>query len=99
MDDNYEDQSLENKVQQSRCSRDKKIKELSDFEEGYTVSRFLVDLEKYFEGEVDFNLDKIREKAEEEGNLKRCVSRARQNQTHPVVEFIREIFKDLNRKE
>ena len=85
-----EDQELKS----YRRKRDEAISKLSDFRDNYTVGIFLVDLEVYFEGEVDFNLEKIQETIETPGKLDQLVKAAKEKNTHPITEFIQEIFKD-----
>jgi len=72
-----------------------KLSQLSDYRKHYTADKFIADLDKYFDGEVDFNLEKIRCKIEEPGELGRLVMKAEGKNTHPVTEFTQEIFKEM----
>lgn len=69
---------------------------LSAFHNGYTADIFIVDLIKYFGPEVDFDLDKIHEMVKAKGYLTKLIKAAKENQTHPVTEFIQELFKDVS---
>lgn len=73
------------------------ISQLSDYKVNYNVDKFMLDLEKYFEKEADLNLVKIRGVIEKPGKLMDLIERAKDNGTHPVIEFVRVIFKDLAR--
>lgn len=72
-----------------------KLRQLGDYDSGYTVDNFLGDLVKYFDGEVDFNLDKIRKTVEQPQRLAELIAKAKRKNTHPVAEFVEELFKDL----
>lgn len=78
-----------------RQAKQLKLKHLGDYKKGYNSGRFLEDLVKYFEGEVDFNLDEIRKELEKPGKLSRLIGKAKEKNTHPVTEFVEELFKDL----
>ena len=67
---------------------------LSDFLQGYTVDQFLADLTLYFNGEVDFDREKIRLALSRPGALEELVARATKNKTHPVSELIRDMLRD-----
>lgn len=95
MPDKSKNSNRNQKASFSRQERNKQISKLGSFNADYNLSNFLADLETYFEGEVDFNLDRIKAEVGQKGKLSCLVSKARQNNTHPVVEFIQEIFKDL----
>ena len=78
-----------------RQAKKLKLKQLGDYENGYNSDRFIEDLIKYFEGEIDFNLDKIRKKVETPLILPCLIAKAKEKDTHPVVEFVEELFKDF----
>jgi hypothetical protein len=80
------------KLQKKKADR---LKKLNDFNAEYNIDKLLEDLDSYFEGEVDFNLDKIKEEVQEQGKLTELIKLAIKKQTHPVVEFIQQILKDL----
>ncbi len=73
------------------------VSQLSDFTKSYSVDSFIIDLVKYFDGEIDFNIEKIRECVESEGKLKELIKKAKKNHTHPVAEFIQEMFRELGK--
>lgn len=79
----------------SRKKRAEKISQLTDYRKQYDVNSFIKDLVVYFDGEVDFNLDKIRQEIEESQHLGNLIKKANQNNTHPVTEFIQELFEDV----
>ncbi|MBP7088343.1 MAG: hypothetical protein KBB01_03485 [Candidatus Omnitrophica bacterium] len=56
------------------------------------------DLISYFEGEVDFDIDNIRKYLKDSAKLDELISLAKTNSTHPVIEFIQKIFKELARE-
>ena len=82
-------------IETPKQTRNKTVSKLSDFKDNYTVEKFLVDLEVYFEGEIDFNLEKIQEAIEAPGKLGQLIKKAKEKNTHPVTEFIKELFKEL----
>ena len=67
---------------------------LSDFREGYTIDKLFADLTLYFDGEVDFDREKIRLALSRSGALDELVTRATKNKTHPVSELIRDMLRD-----
>ena len=88
--------SFENKeIDFWRQTKRLKLKHFGDYKKGYNGGRFLEDLVKYFEGEVDFNLDKISKELEKPGKLSCLIDKAKEKNTHPVTEFVEELFKDL----
>jgi len=91
----YPQRSQDHDIKAGKIKRDKAISKLSDFKDNYTVEKFLVDLEVYFEGEIDFNLEKIQETIEAPGKLDKLIKKANDKNTHPVTEFIQELFKEL----
>ncbi|MBD3264542.1 MAG: hypothetical protein GF375_05535 [Candidatus Omnitrophica bacterium] len=67
---------------------------LNDYKESYTPEDFIEDLQVYFENEIDFNLETVRQIISKEGELDKLKNRAEANSSHPVTEFLLEIFKD-----
>ncbi|MCF7874164.1 MAG: hypothetical protein K9L84_04565 [Candidatus Omnitrophica bacterium] len=86
---------IEAEIKRSRKKKADKLKRLNDFSTEYNVDKLLEDLDVYFEGEVDFNLGKIKEEVQKQGKLEELIDQAAKKQTHPVVEFIQQILKDL----
>lgn len=86
---------IEAEIRRSKKRKADKLKKLNDFNAEYNIDKLLEDLDSYFEGEVDFNLDKIKEEVQKEGKLTELTKQAIKKQTHPVVEFIQQILKDL----
>ncbi len=78
-----------------RQAKSFKLSQLGDYKTGYTCDDFLIDLVKYFDQEVDFDLDKIRKEIEQPQKLAYLIAKAKEKNTHPVVEFVEELFKDL----
>lgn len=78
-----------------RRQKENKLAKLSDYKQGYTTGNFIPDLEIYFEGEVDFNVEKIQQLIEVPGRLDRFIKEATKKNTHPVAEFVQELFKEL----
>jgi hypothetical protein len=72
-----------------------KIKQLRDYKSGYDIECFLTDLVKYFDGKVDFNLERIRQEMGKPEKLACLIAKAKEKNTHPVTEFVEELFKDL----
>jgi len=70
------------------------LKRLSDFEHGYTIDKLLADLVIYFDGEVDFDREKVTLALSRSGALEELVTRAKKNKTHPVSELIRDMLRD-----
>jgi len=87
--------SYDKEIRLQRQAKSFKVNQLGDYKTGYTSDDFLVDLVKYFDQEVDFNLDKIRKEIEQSQKLARLIIKAKEKNTHPVVEFVEELFKDL----
>jgi len=82
-------------IRLQRQAKSFKVNQLGDYKTGYTSDDFLVDLVKYFDQEVDFNLDKIRKEIEQPQKLACLIIKAKEKNTHPVAEFVEELFKDL----
>jgi len=78
-----------------RRNRAEKITRLTAYQKNYTVDIFMKDLNVYFDNEVDFNLDKIHREIEKPGRLNNLIAKARKKNTHPVVEFLKELFENL----
>ena len=70
---------------------------LNDFSEEYTIEIFFTDLSRYFVEDIDFNMEKIREYIDSEGRFERLLGKARQHKTHPVTEFVRDLFSELGK--
>lgn len=83
------------RIEKFRQKRKKKVKELGDFEKNYTAEDLVLDLNNYFQGEVDFDFRQIRQEIKKKNKLKDLISKARQKKTHPVIELVQEIFKNL----
>jgi len=79
----------------SRKKRAEKISQLADYHKQYSVDSFTKDLATYFDNEVDFNLAKIRQEIEKPQRLENLIKKANQKNTHPVTEFIQELFEDV----
>ena len=96
MEDKKKASRSDNKeIRLQRQAKSFKLSQLGNYKTGYTGDDFLVDLVKYFDQEVDFNLDKIRKEIEQPQRLARLIAKAKEKNTHPVVEFVEELFKDL----
>ncbi len=78
-----------------RRIRKQKLTQLSDYQAAYNVDKFIVDLKRYFDDEVEFNLEKIHQTISKDEKLAELIRRANKNSTHPVVEFVQDIFKDI----
>ncbi|MCF7870299.1 MAG: hypothetical protein K9L69_02065 [Candidatus Omnitrophica bacterium] len=87
--------NIEQKIKKLQKKKADKLKELNDFNAEYNIDKLLEDLDNYFEGEVDFDLDKIKKEVQEQGKLTEFIKEAIKKQTHPVVEFIQQTLKDL----
>lgn len=77
-----------------RIKKDK-LSTLSSFSDNYNSDEFIADLENYFGSDVDFNLSKIRQFIERTGKLERLITQAKEKNTHPVTEFVQELFRGL----
>ncbi len=76
-------------------AKQEKVGRLSDYKENYDSQTFIKDLTSYFDNEVDFNLEKIHQEIEKPGRLSGLIKKAKQKNTHPVAEFIQDLFQDL----
>ena len=75
------------KIRTERKNKSLKLSQLGDYKTGYTSDNFIDDLAKYFDQEVDFNLDKIRIEIEKPQRLNYFITMAKEKNTHPVVEL------------
>lgn len=91
---NWEDFSIEHSRKDAHARR----KKLHDYHQGYTIEMLLKDLEIYFDGEVDFNYEKIQEFLQLPGKFEQLIKRANDRNTHPVSEFIQDMVKDATDK-
>ena len=94
-DDSKSSGSDDREMRFQRQAKSFKLGQLGDYKDGYTSDDFLVDLAKYFDLEVDFDLDKIRKEIEQPQKLSCLIAKAKEKNTHPVAEFVEELFKDL----
>ena len=78
----------------ARQKQEAHLKRLSDFSHGYTIDKLIADLVIYFDGEVDFDREKIALALSHSGALEELVTRATKNKTHPVSEVIRDMLRD-----
>ena len=85
----------EKDIDKCRKAKKDKISQLGDYKHDYNVDKFILDLKSYFNNEVDFNLKKIRQEIEAPGKLEQLIQKAKSKDTHPVTEFVQELFKDL----
>lgn len=96
MEDNKKASDDGNKgIRFQRQAKSFKVSQLGDYRAGYTKDDFLFDLVQYFDHEVDFNLDKIRKEIKQPQKLAYLIAKAKEKNTHPVTEFVGELFKDL----
>lgn len=93
IDDNFSDINEKN-IDNCRKTKKAFLSRLSDYRKDYDSKKFISDLLKYFGDEVDFNLDKVRDSIERPGKLDQLIQRADNHNSHPVVEFIQDIFKE-----
>ena len=82
-------------IENYRKEKKGKISKLGDYKHDYNLDKFILDLKMYFEDEVDFNIEKIHKILEEPGKLDQLIKKAEKRNTHPVTEFVQELFKDL----
>lgn len=87
----------ENNIFSQRRAKHEKIARLSAFRQGYSVELFMSDFEKYFDNESDLNMAKIRQRIEQPGVLHALIRRAIQHNTHPVTEFVQDLFRELGK--
>jgi len=84
---------MSSEKERARKEQEARLKRLNGFDHGYTAEKLLADLVVYFDGEVDFDREKIKEFMETPNVLENLVVLAKKNQTHPVVEFIRDMLR------
>jgi hypothetical protein len=84
-------------IESQRKKRYHRIQRLHDYTQSYDADAFIEDLVRYFEDEVDFNLTKIRQRIREPGKLRHLIEKAKANKTHPVTEFVQELFDELGK--
>ena len=82
--------------EQYKKEQQQRLKSLGGFGDDYTVAKFLIDFAVYFEDNPDIDLDKIEEEVEKPGKLKHLIDLARANNSHPVSEFVKELFLDIS---
>ena len=75
-----------------RKGKESLLNKLKDYRCNYSVDYFMQDLIQYFENEVDFNLDKIKQIIGSPGKLANLIHKAKMRNTHPVIEFVQELF-------
>ncbi len=92
---NQDDRKKDEFIKPYRKERENNLSRLRDYTKNYNVDLFMEDLVVYFEDEVDFNLSQIRNIIESPGRLENLIHKAKQRNTHPVTEFVQELFKDL----
>ena len=76
--------------------KNKTLLELSGYKKGYNADAFISDLVNYFDNEVDFNLAEIRRIITIPGKLDCLKKEAKANNTHPVTEFVKNLFKEIS---
>jgi hypothetical protein len=77
-----------------REEKRRKLLCLNDYQKDYSIEKFMNDLMCYFDGEVDFNLEKIKEIVGQPGKLEQLIQRATHKETHPVTEFVKDILRE-----
>jgi len=92
-EDKSQDQELN--IESWRRTRKNKIASLKDYQNSYDIDDFMNDFCKYFEEEEGLDLRRIKEFVETPEKLPQLIKRAKKNSTHPVTEFIQELFKTL----
>ena len=85
----------EKSVESWRKDKVLSISQLSDFLNAYDADKFIADLQRYFDDSVDFNLLKIRQTIELPGKLLSLRAKALEKNTHPVTEFLQELFLEI----
>jgi len=99
MKDNAKDFSSDDKkIRFQRQAKSFKVSQLNDYRDEYGSEDFIADLAKYFDGEVDFNLDTIRHEINQPQKLAGLITKAKEKNTHPVAEFVEELFKGLTKQ-
>lgn len=96
MDKKEKSSKKENKnVEFYRRIKKDKLSGLSSFGDCYNSDEFIADLVNYFGRDIDFDLSKIRQFVEKSGKLEQLITRAKEKNTHPVTEFVQELFRGL----
>lgn len=90
-------QGNEEMINHYRLIRGQRFARMHKFETNYTIDLFLEDLDLYFEHEVDFNFEKIRQVIQAPGMLEKLVKQAIEEKTHPVSVFLQVIFKETSK--
>jgi len=72
---------------------------LHDYHENYSIELFMSDLIIYLGDDIDFDLKKMRNMVEMPGELTRFTNLAKTKKTHPVIEFIQKLFKELAKED
>lgn len=85
--------SSEDKIEFYRKQMSARLAKLTDYKKGYDIDAFLADLDNYFDQQVDFDMVKVREFVEQPGKMEYLIQKAREKNTHPVSEFVKEILK------
>jgi hypothetical protein len=93
--ENDKSPSSEDDFESFRKQRLRKLSQLSNYHNDYNVNKFMEDLARYFDNEIDFNLAKIRETISKNKKLDQLKAKADLRSTHPVIEFTEELFLDL----
>ncbi|MBN3039901.1 MAG: hypothetical protein JW867_02115 [Candidatus Omnitrophica bacterium] len=84
-------------IESQRRKKKERLSSLRDYRTNYSIEYFIEDFVKYFDGEVDFNLDKILQRMERPGILEDLIKKAEEKNTHPVTEFVQDLFKELGK--
>ncbi|MCF7907708.1 MAG: hypothetical protein K9L86_02385 [Candidatus Omnitrophica bacterium] len=97
MSDSKRPEKEDPRLESFRRQRAEKITRLADYRQNYNSKIFMKDLENYFDKEVDFNFDKVSEEIEKPQRLENLIKKAAQKNTHPIIEFIQELFQDIGK--
>ncbi|MDD3297209.1 MAG: hypothetical protein PHU64_07645 [Candidatus Omnitrophica bacterium] len=93
----FNSKDRDDRIEKQRRAQREKVDQLSDYLKGYSIEMFLEDIKVYFDNEVDFDMAKIRLAIETGEKLNKLIDKAKKNKTHPVVEFLKELFSELGR--
>ena len=85
------------KIRFQRQSKSFKLSQLGSYKTGYTSDDFLIDLAKYFDQEVDFNLDKIRKEIEQPQKLAGLIVKAKEKNTDRKSTRLNSSHTDISR--
>lgn len=91
---NAKSEGQNNESGDPRERRKEQWSKLNDYKKHYTSNEFIEDLQAYFDNGVDFDLETIRRTVSKKGELDKLKKQADVNGSHPVTEFLLEIFKD-----